>query len=106
MTQGGDRGMSVVRLKCSVLNDGRGSGLKVLGGFSLRHAHFDRLCSPIIVNIDGIDVEVNIDKKGFWNHKCGELIRRPFFDYFERHGLRKDDKLWLEVVQSDASASA
>jgi len=37
----------------------------------------------------GIDVEVNIDKKTFWNQKSGELIRRPFLDYFERHGLRK-----------------
>jgi hypothetical protein len=86
--------MGFMRLECSVWNNGRGAfGVKVLGGLSIRQAHFDRLCSPIIVNIDGIDVEVNIDKKTFWNQESGELIRRPFLDYFERHGLRKGDQL-------------
>ena len=90
--------MSGVRFKCSVWNNGKGGfGVEILGSF--RRAHFDRLCSPIIVEIDGVDVEVNIEKKTFWNQKCGELIRRPFLDYFERHALRKGDQLWLEVVE-------
>ena len=91
--------MGVVRLKCSVWNNGSGGfGVRVLGDFSLRQAHFDRLCSPINVNIDGVDVEVNIDTKAFWNQKYGEFVRRPFLHYFERHGLRKGDQLWIEVV--------
>jgi hypothetical protein len=88
------------RLECSVWsNGGTGWGVKILGGTSVREAHFDRKLSPVVVEIDGIDVPVNIDKKSFWTRTCGELLRKPFEDYFKRNGLNTGDRVWLEIIQ-------
>jgi hypothetical protein len=92
--------MSVPRLECSIWHNGQtGWGIKVLGGLSVRLANFDRTQSPVIVEIDGEDIPVNVDKKSFWNSSCGELIRKPFGDFRRRHGLSTADRVWLEVVE-------
>ena len=77
--------MGVRKLKCSIWHNGRtGWGIKVLGGMSVRLANFDRSQSPVIVEIDGEDVSVNVDKKSFWNSTCGELIRKLFGKFAEK----------------------
>jgi hypothetical protein len=92
--------MSTTRLECSVWNNSQsGWGLKILGGPSVRLTHFDRNLSPIIVELDGVDVSVNVNKKSFWNRTCGELIRKPFADFFKRHDLATGHHVWLEVVE-------
>ena len=92
--------MGAVRLKCSVWNNGQsGWGVKILGGPGVRSAHFDRSSSPVIVELDGVDVSVNIDKDSFWTKTCGELIRKPFEDFFKRHSLSTPDRVWLEVIE-------
>jgi hypothetical protein len=92
--------MGVRRLECSIWHNGQtGWGIKVLGGISVRLANFDRSQSPVIVEIDGVDVPVNVDKKSFWTSTCGELIRKPFGDFTKKHGLAVSDRVWLEVVE-------
>jgi hypothetical protein len=91
--------MGVRKLECSIWQNGRtGWGIKVLGGLSVRLAEFDRTQSPVIVEIDGEDVSVNVNKKSFWNSTCGELIRKPFGDFARKHGLAVTNRVWLEVV--------
>jgi hypothetical protein len=53
----------------------------------------------VIVEIDGEDVSVNIDKNSFWTSTCGELIKKPFGPFFKRHGLSSSDCVWLEIVE-------
>jgi hypothetical protein len=92
--------MTPTKLGCSVWTNGQnGWGIKVLGGLAVRIAHFDRKQSPIIVEINGSDVSVNINKDSFWTPKCGELIRKPFEQFAKLHRLRNGDRVWLEVVE-------
>jgi hypothetical protein len=49
------------------------------------------------IDLDGFDVEININTKAFWSQKRGELIR-----IFAK-AISCGSKLWS---QSDASASA
>ena len=91
--------MSAIKLECSIWTNGEtGWGLKVLGGLRTRLAHFDRKTSPVVVEIDGIDVSVNIDKNSFWTPRCGELIRKPIGQFAKRHRLKTGDRVWLEVI--------
>ena len=88
------------RLKCSIwTNGGTGWGLKVLGNVSVRQANFDRSKSPVIVEIDGEGVEMNIDKDSFWNKTCGELINKAIRDFKDRHNLKAYDHVWLRVLE-------
>ena len=97
--------MSLERLECSIWHNGQtGWGIRVLGGLSVRLANFDRKRSPVIVEIDGVDVPVNVDKKTFWNRTCGELISKPFGDFSRRHGLSTVDHVWLGWLRAPLSA--
>jgi hypothetical protein len=93
--------MPVERLECSIWNNGQsGWGIKVLGGKDVRRGHFDRRLSPVIVEIDGIETAVNIDKDSFWNDTCGELINKVFREFKVRHNLKSSDRVWLKIIET------
>jgi hypothetical protein len=71
----------------------------VLGGTEVRHKHFDRRRSPVVLEMDGTEVSVNIDKDSFWNGTCGELIHKSFRDFSERNNLKPSDRVWLKVLE-------
>jgi hypothetical protein len=92
--------MGVERLECSIWTNGQsGWGIKILGGKDVRQNHFDRKQTPVIVEVDGIDTSVNIDKESFWNETCGELIHKTFRDFTARHHLKSADRVWLKVLE-------
>jgi len=92
--------VSLERLECSLWTNGStGWGIKILGGADLRRKFFERKLGPIVVEIDGVDVPVNIDKNSFWNSTCGELINKSFRTFKERHNLTSGERLWLTVVE-------
>jgi|SRR5580700_3494875 hypothetical protein len=92
--------MRATRIEGSIWHNGQaGWGIKVLGGPSVRLTHFERKASPVIVEVDGVDVSVNVDKDSFWNRTCGELINKSFKDFIARHGLKSSDRVWLEIIE-------
>jgi len=92
--------MGVERLECSVWTNGQfGWGIRILGGKGVRQDHFDRRQNPVIVEIDGIETSVNIDKDSFWNERCGELIHKNFGRFAVRHDLKSSDRVWLKVLE-------
>ena len=87
-------------IECSVWNNGgSGWGLRVLGGLKVRHLHFRRSHSPVLIELDGKWCDPNVDKDSFWNENCGELIRKPLSDWINKHNLRTGDLVWLEVLE-------
>ena len=92
--------MGIETLECSIWNNGRsGWGVRILGGKDVRKIHFDGTLSPVIVEIDGQETSVNIDKNSFWNRTCGELIHKTFRDFRERHHLKSSDRVWLKILE-------
>jgi hypothetical protein len=88
------------RIECSVWsNGGTGWGFKVLGGPDVRKRNFSGNLGEVVLDLDGMKVFVNVDKRSFWNKKCGELIKKEIGDYVARHGLKANDRVWLEVVE-------
>jgi|SRR5712664_130456 len=88
------------RLECSVWTNGSsGWGLKILGGQSVRQAHFQRDISPVVVEIDGVGQQFNVNKHSFWTRPCGELIGKSIRDWKQRHGLKSSDHVWLRVLE-------
>jgi hypothetical protein len=88
------------RLECSVCANGSSSwGSRVLGGTTVRNAHFRRDLSPVVLEIDGTDHNFNVNKKSFWTTKCGELIGVALRDWKTRNGLKPGDRAWLIVVE-------
>ncbi|MGD0521494.1 MAG: hypothetical protein ABSA48_09595 [Terracidiphilus sp.] len=87
------------RIKCSVWSNGaEGFGLNVLGGIVVRKQNFDRGESPILVELNGEYVRINIDKDGFWAG-CGHLIKKSLKPWFQERGLKTGDRVWLEIVE-------
>ena len=95
------------RIECSVSGNGRGGwGLKVLGGPDVRAASFNRGLGCVALVLDGAEVWVNIDKKSFWDEKCGELVCKGIGEYVERHNLQPSTRVWLKVIEPGARFAA
>ena len=95
-----ERPVAPLRIKCSIFSNGsNGWGVRVLGGLKVRLEHFDRSASPVWIEVDGADVDFNVDKRTFWNGGCGELIRKPVEAWAKTRNLKTGDHVWLVVLE-------
>jgi hypothetical protein len=90
------------KIECSVWNNGgEGWGLNILGGPSVRDAHFDRAKSPVFVELNGVAHPFNVSKESFWKDKgaCRHIIQKAVRSWVNANDLHKGDRVWLEVVE-------
>lgn len=92
----------MTRIECSVWSNGsNGFGITILGGALVRRQHFDRLQSPVLIELDGEFVSFNVDKDSFWKDQkdCRHLINKTLKSWFQARSLKTGDHIWLEIIQ-------
>jgi hypothetical protein len=81
-------------------NGAEGWGIQI-PELTVRRKYFDRRMNrgKIMVEVDGLEHEMNIDKESFWTATCGELIHKSIKEFVKRHGLKTGDRVHLDVLK-------
>ena len=85
-------------------NTGAGYGFKISIGD--RDKYFKKYWKNVILNLDGKNIEVNIDKPSFWGNQCRELISKDIGMWRINHNKgtwsdRNPPKLEMEPLEEN-----